>query len=126
VVCVAEISLKNTNNEYIKSILFEAQAANSNLRYAETFTPAHYKSSIELFYAKFSLLYDCTKLLIKKNLLPEGIVDEDKLPADIKIQYQIIKNTDHWFTISTIDRMNISNGKKYFDEYSWLVVSNLF
>jgi hypothetical protein len=124
VVVVAEISL-NPNNEYIKSVLFEAQAAYSNLRYGETFTQ-DYTSDVHKFYYQFSKLYDCTKLLIKKNLLPEGYNNEAQLPDDIKKQCNTIRETDRWFTRSTIDSMNISEGKKLFDEYSWLVVSNLF
>jgi hypothetical protein len=123
---VPDISLKNTNNEYIKTLFLEAQAAHSNLRYAETFTPGHYTSAIQRFYETFSTLFDCTKYLIRKNMLSDIIIDEDKLPDDVKKQNNLIENVDNWLSSSTVDSINIGVGKRLFNEYSWIVVHNLF
>jgi hypothetical protein len=45
---------------------------------------------------------------------------------DIKVQKQIIEDTAKWFKVSKIDKVNITEGKRLFKEYSWLVVNNLF
>jgi hypothetical protein len=122
VVCVPDISLKN--NEYIKTLFLEAQAAYSDLEYAETFTPKHNDTGIKTFYDMFSKLFNCTKYLIKKNLLPDSSMPVES--DDIKTQEQLILDTEKWFKKSSLDKINLGEGKRLFKEYSWLVVNNLF
>jgi hypothetical protein len=45
---------------------------------------------------------------------------------DINIQEQLILDVEKWFGLSTVNKINISEGKRLFKEYSWLVVNNLF
>jgi hypothetical protein len=119
---MADISLKN--NEYIKTLFLESQAAYSKLEYDSTFTPDSKTTGLQEFYNSFCTLFNCTRYLIKKNLLPDcnGI----KESQDITDQKQIIEDTAKWFKVSSIDKVNITEGKRLFKEYSWLVVNNLF
>jgi hypothetical protein len=122
VVLVADISLKNS--EYIKTLFLESQAAYSNLEYATTFTPNDTTTAIQGFYNSFCTLFNCTRYLIKKNLISDlNITIETN---DIAEQNKIVDDTSKWFQVSTIDKVNITNGKRLFKEYSWLVVNNLF
>lgn len=117
-----DISLKN--NEYIKTLFLESQAAYSRLEYASTFTPNNTTSSIQDFYGIFCTLFNCTHYLIKRNLMPDNAADIET--DDIIEQKNTIESVAKWFKISSIDNINITEGKRLFKEYSWLVVNNLF
>lgn len=119
---MADISLKNS--EYIKTLFLESQAAYSNLESATTFTPNHVDTAIQQFYNSFCTLFNCTRYLIKKNLISDLTITVEA--HDINEQTKTIDDTAKWFEVSSIDRLNISDGKRLFKQYSWLVVNNLF